>query len=255
MITAAAVHRRILTLADADRANASRWFFKTGPGQYGEGDRFLGITLPALRRLVREYEALPLRSVAALLRSGWHEERLLGLLVLVRQYANGDPEARDRIYDCYVANRARINNWDLVDCSAPQIVGSHLKSGRRGFLRHLARSPSMWDRRIAVLATFPYIKEGDFADALAVARLLLSDREDLIHKAVGWMLREIGKRDRRVLERFLRQNVTSMPRTTLRYAIERFPEPVRRRYLAMGRTRIRRHRLTRGSPGVTPEPA
>jgi 3-methyladenine DNA glycosylase AlkD len=232
MITAALVQRRIRGLADSDRAKASRWFFKTGPGQYGEGDRFLGITVPILRKLAREYETLSLRGVASMLKSAWHEERLLALLILVRQYAAADSAVRDDIFRCYLGNRARINNWDLVDCSAPQIVGAHLQARSRRFLRELAKSPSLWDRRIAVLATFHFIKDGDFDDALAIARVLLGDREDLIHKAVGWMLREIGKRDRRVLERFLRANAAEMPRTTLRYAIELFPDALRRRYLS-----------------------
>jgi 3-methyladenine DNA glycosylase AlkD len=223
----------MVALGSARRAKASQWFFKTGPGQYGEGDRFLGITVPVLRKLAREHEALSLRGVSTLLKSRWHEERLLALLILTRQYARADARARDAIYECYIINRARINNWDLVDCSAPQIVGAHLQSGGRRFVRELAKSSSLWDRRIAVLATFWFIKAGDFRDALAIARMLLADREDLIHKAVGWMLREVGKRDQNVLEAFLQANAGKMPRTALRYAIERFPEPLRRRYLSM----------------------
>ena len=233
MITASAAHRRMLKLADPGRAKASRWFFKTGPGQYGEGDRFLGISVPVLRQLTREFENLPLVEIRALLKSGWHEERLLALLVLVRQYGRADAKMRNAIYRCYLGSRARINNWDLVDCSAPQIVGAHLDAGGRRFLRQLARSPSLWDRRIAVLATFHYIRNGQFDDSLAIARMLLADHEDLIHKAVGWMLREIGKRDQAVLEQFLQAHAERMPRTALRYAIERFPQPLRRRYLAM----------------------
>ena len=233
MITAAAVHRRMLTLANPERARTSQWFFKTGPGQYGEGDRFLGVTVPVLRQLTREFEALPLPEIRKLLKSGWHEERSVALLVLVRQYAKADARTRAAIYRCYLGGRAGINNWDLVDCSAPQIVGAHLSRGGRRFLRDLARSRSLWDRRIAVLATFHFIKQGQFDDSLAIARMLLDDREDLIHKAVGWMLREIGKRDRAVLEEFLKANGSQMPRTALRYAIERFPDAVRRTYLAM----------------------
>jgi 3-methyladenine DNA glycosylase AlkD len=233
MITAAAVHRRMLALADPARAKASQWFFKTGPGQYGEGDRFLGLTVPDLRKLAKEHEALSSRAIVALLKSPWHEERLLALLILVRQYETGDRAARDRIYRCYMANRARINNWDLVDCSAPRIVGVHLQARGRRVLRELARSSSMWDRRIAVLATFQFIAAREYDDSLAIARMLLGDREDLIHKAVGWMLREIGKRDRPVLERFLQAHAAHMPRTALRYAIERLPDDRRRRYLSM----------------------
>jgi 3-methyladenine DNA glycosylase AlkD len=233
MITAAAVHRRMLTLASPERARASQRFFKTGPGQYGEGDRFLGITVPVLRQLTREYQTLPLPAIRTLLKSRWHEERLLALLVLVRQYARADARNREAIYRCYLAGRSGINNWDLVDCSAPQIVGAHLEARGRRFLRELARSQSLWDRRIAVLATFHYIKSGQFDDSLTIARMLLADREDLIHKAVGWMLREVGKRDQRVLEEFLQTHAARMPRTALRYAIERFPDGLRRRYLAM----------------------
>jgi 3-methyladenine DNA glycosylase AlkD len=220
-------------LGTPGRAQASQRFFKTGPGQYGEGDKFIGIPVPDLRQLVREFEALPLRSIVTLLGSPWHEERLLALLVLVRQYERGDDAARQAIFDCYVGNRARINNWDLVDCSAPQIVGAHLRGRNRRLLRELAKSPSIWDRRIAILATFHDIRTGEFDTALDIAKMLLGDHEDLIHKAVGWMLREIGKRDPKTLERFLQAHVRQMPRTTLRYAIERFPEPLRRRYLSM----------------------
>jgi len=223
----------MLKLANPERAKTSRWFFKTGPGQYGEGDRFLGITVPVQRQLTREFEGLPLSEIRKLLKSRWHEERALALFVLVRQYAKADKRARDAIYRCYLGSRDGINNWDLVDCSAPQIVGAHLNAGGRRFLRELARSRSLWDRRIAVLATFHFIKNGQFDDSLAIARMLLDDREDLIHKAVGWMLREIGKRDQAALEEFLKANAARMPRTALRYAIERFPQPLRRRYLAM----------------------
>jgi 3-methyladenine DNA glycosylase AlkD len=233
MITATAVHRRVLKLADPDRAKTSQWFFKTGPGQYGEGDRFLGINVPTLRQLAREYEGLPLDEAAGLLESRWHEERLLALLILVRQYVKGNPEVRDAIYQCYLSNRAAINNWDLVDCSAPYIVGPHLRVRDRRVLRQLARSRSLWDRRIAILATFHYIKAADFDDGLKIAEMLLEDREDLIHKAVGWMLREIGNRDRKILERFLQSHAGRIPRTTLRYAIERFPQDIRRRYMTM----------------------
>ena len=235
MISAAAAHRRLLALADPVRAGVSRRFFKTGPGQYGEGDRFLGISVPVLRQLAREYTELPLGAVTTLLASPLHEERLLALLILVRQYERADAAARDAIYECYMADRAGINNWDLVDSSAPQIVGAHLCRGQRRLLKKLAKSASLWDRRIAMIATLHYIRAGEFDDALAIARMLLGDREDLIHKAVGWMLREIGQRDRQVLEDFLDLHAPIMPRTALRYAIERFPGPVRRRYLAVDR--------------------
>jgi 3-methyladenine DNA glycosylase AlkD len=227
------VRRDIRMLARPERAKSNKSFFKTGRGEYGEGDRFFGVTVPQLRTLAREYRDMPLKYVAALLRSAWHEERLLALLILVRQYVRADVRTRRTIHQLYLRNTTSINNWDLVDSSAAQIVGAHLDVRNRGLLRRLARSPSVWERRIAIIATYHYIRQKDFTDALAVAALLRRDEHDLIHKAVGWMLREIGKRDRRAEERFLRQHARTMPRTMLRYAIERFPQPLRRKYLSM----------------------
>jgi 3-methyladenine DNA glycosylase AlkD len=225
------VRRDIRRVASPARAKINRWFFKTGPGQYGEGDRFLGVTVPALRQLARQYQGLSPNDVIQLLKSPWHEERLLALLILVRQYAYGDDRGRRKIHQLYLRHTRWINNWDLVDVSASQLVGAHLADGDRRLLRRLARSRSLWERRIAMVATYHYIRRSDFADALAVAGLLVDDTHDLIHKAVGWMLREVGKRDRRVEERFLRKHAARMPRTMLRYAVERFPERLRVRYL------------------------
>jgi 3-methyladenine DNA glycosylase AlkD len=188
--------------------------------------------VPALRRLAAEYADLPLGEATRLLQSPWHEERLVALLILVRQYTRGDDAKRSSIYRCYLRHRTRINNWDLVDVSAEHIVGAHLRGTDRRVLRQLAASPIVWDRRIAMLATFHYIKAGEYRETLALARVLMNDPHDLIHKAVGWMLREVGKRSRRVEERFLQTYAARMPRTMLRYAIERFPEAARRRYLA-----------------------
>lgn len=187
-----------------------------------------------LRQLARTYRDLPLTEVVRLLKSPWHEERLLALLILVRQYQRGEAARRDAIYRCYLRHRRRVNNWDLVDCSAEHIVGAHLRTGLggRGLLRELAASRSVWDRRMAILATFHFIKAGEFSETLSIARILLTDPHDLIHKAVGWMLREVGKRSQHVEEAFLRVHAASMPRTMLRYAIERFPDTVRLRYLA-----------------------
>ena len=230
----ASVRRDIRKIARAERAATNKWFFKTAPGEYGAGDRFLGVTVPQLRALAREYRDMPLESVVRLLQSPWHEERLLALLILVGQHVRGDRNTRRAIYQAYLRNTRCINNWDLVDCSAAQIVGAHLQTGPRGpLLRRLARSNSLWERRIAMIATYHYIRQKDFKDAQAVATLLRRDEHDLIHKAVGWMLREIGKRDRRVEERFLRKYARTMPRTMLRYAIEKFPPPLRRKYLSM----------------------
>jgi 3-methyladenine DNA glycosylase AlkD len=235
MPSAASIHRRLKGLVDPDRAAVLQRFFKTGPGEYAAGDRFLGLTVPALRRLAADYVDLPMRETTRLLESPWHEERLLALLILVRQYARGDAARRASIYRCYLRHRTRINNWDLVDASAEHIVGAHLRQADRRVLRQLAASPSVWDRRIAMLSTFHYIKAGEYDETLAIARLLLHDPHDLIHKAVGWMLREVGKRNRPLEEQFLRTYAARMPRTMLRYAIERFPKTVRRRYLTVSR--------------------
>jgi 3-methyladenine DNA glycosylase AlkD len=226
------VHRALKAVANPARAAVNRGYFKTGPGQYGAGDRFLGVAVPDLRRIAREFETLPRADLLRLLQSPWHEKRLLALLILVRQYGAGDRAARDGLFALYLANTRYINNWDLVDLSAGDVVGAHLRDGGRSLLARLAKSDNLWERRIAIIATYHYIRRGDCTDALKIARLLLTDSHDLIHKAVGWMLREVGKRDRVVAERFLRRHASRMPRTMLRYAIERFPGPLRRRYLA-----------------------
>jgi 3-methyladenine DNA glycosylase AlkD len=185
----------------------------------------------ALRALAREHAGLDLAGCGTLLASADHEARLLALLILVGAYPTAEPPGRSAIYRLYLDSTARINNWDLVDASAPNIVGRHLEERSRAPLRRLARSRSLWERRIAIVATLRFIRQEDFGDTLAVADLLLHDAHDLIHKATGWMLREVGKRDRAALEAFLRPRYASMPRTMLRYAIERFPEPLRLRYL------------------------
>ena len=230
-VTLAALRARVRELADPGHARVLQGFFKTGPGEYGEGDVFLGLRVPTLRALAKEYQALSIDDAAELLRSEAHEERLLALLLLVRLYQRGDDEAKRRIYDLYLASTRFINNWDLVDLSAEHVVGAHLWERDRAVLDRLARSGLVWERRIAILATFHFIKRGRFDDTFRVAESLLHDRHDLIHKAVGWMLREVGKRDQPAEEAFLRQHYRTMPRTMLRYAIERFPEPLRRRYL------------------------
>ena len=214
-------------MANPDRAHISQRFFKTGPGEYGEGDRFVGLTVPQVRKLAKQYRQLSLTETKRLLCSPIHEERLLALLILVGAFAKADEAGQRRIYEFYLRSTKFINNWDLVDCSAEHIVGAHSRSR----LSQLARSKSLWERRIAVLATLHFIKRGEFAPTLAIARQLLRDREDLIHKAVGWMLREVGKRDLPVEEAFLRQHYRQMPRTMLRYAIERLPEARRQCYL------------------------
>ncbi len=230
-MTLALLRKELRAAANPDQARVAQSFFKTGPGQYGEGDRFLGIRVPVLRTFVRKYQALSLDDIEKLLQSRWHEERLVALLLLVRRYERGDEAERDAVYALYFRRLAFINNWDFVDSSAPHIVGAHLSERDRAPLYTLAQSPSLWERRIAMLATQHYIRHGDFRDALAIAELLLDDTHDLIHKATGWMLREIGNRDRAVEEKFLRKHAARMPRTMLRYAIEKFPEELRRKYM------------------------
>jgi 3-methyladenine DNA glycosylase AlkD len=230
-ITAREIQARLKKLASRDKAKIIQRFFKTGPGQYGEGDMFHGITVPVLRKLVKEYEGISFDEVNRLLASGMHEERLLALLILVRDFTKGDAALKKKIYELYLQNTHYINNWDLVDLSAPQIVGVYLVDKSRKPLYKLARSRDLWQRRIAVLCTFTFIRQNDFADIFEISQMLLNDEHDLIHKAVGWMLREAGKRNLEAEEQFLQHHYKKMPRTMLRYAIERFPEGKRKKYL------------------------
>lgn len=226
-----AISARLRAEASSQVAAVSQRFFKTGPGEYGEGDVFLGIKVPVLRRLAREFRAAGEDEAQVLLQSPFHEERLFALLLLMQGYAVANEAGREAIYRRYLANTSRINNWDLVDISAPHIVGGHLQSRSRAVLLQLAASSDLWERRIAIVATLYFIRRNEFSDTLQIARMLLNDPHDLIHKAVGWMLREVGKRDRAVAEEFLKTHYQTMPRTMLRYAIERFPEALRLRYL------------------------
>ena len=228
---AAEIIGRLESMGDPERARVSRSFFKTGPGQYGEGDLFVGLTVPQVRALAKEVHPLPHAEVIRLLHSPLHEVRLLALFLLIKAYDTGDEVARERIVTHYLQNTRYINNWDLVDCSAEHIVGAHLWARDRSLLDTLAVSELLWERRISILATFHFVKRGMFAETLRISERLLGDREDLMHKAVGWMLREVGKRDLPSEEAFLQAHYREMPRTMLRYAIERFPEPVRQRYL------------------------
>lgn len=220
--------------ADPKRAEAAKWYFKTGPGEYGEGDHFIGISVPNLRKIAKAHQALSLAEIEALLSSKTHEERLLAVLILVLQYRRADDYHQEEIYNFYLAHTDFINNWDIVDSSAEYIVGPFLEERDKDVLVALARSSSLWERRIAIIATFHYIREGNPEWSLKLAELLLNDEHDLIQKAVGWMLREIGKRcGQKILEDFLLEGgrYKSMPRTTLRYAIERLPEKKRQAYL------------------------
>lgn len=216
-------------LASPAKAAALQRFFKTGKGEYGAGDIFLGVMVPGQRYVARQFAALPLEDIAELLAGPFHEERLTALLILVNRFARAAPPERKRIYAFYMRHRKRVNNWDLVDLSAPYIAGP---CAPMATLERLARSRSVWDRRIAILATFHAIRQGDPAPALHIAEMLLADPHDLIHKAAGWMLREAGKRcGEGVLDSFLDPHAQVMPRTMLRYAIERLPEDRRRAWL------------------------
>ncbi|MFH1916600.1 MAG: DNA alkylation repair protein [Nanoarchaeota archaeon] len=206
-------------------------FFKTGKGQYGEGDVFLGITVPMQRELAKKYVQLSLSDVKKLIWSDIHEHRLTGLLILVYKSKGADERLKKELFDFYMKNISRVNNWDLVDCTAERIVGAYISDKDRSILYSLVKSENLWERRIAMISCFHFIKKDDFADALKIAELLLEDKHDLIHKAVGWMLREIGKRDQTIEEEFLEKHKKTMPRTALRYAIERFPEEMRNYYL------------------------
>jgi len=225
------VKAHLKRIANKEIAIHSQKFFKTGNGEYAERDLFVGIRVPVLRKLVKQYRDISLPDVSQLLKSKYHEERLLSLLMLVTMFGKADEENRKSIYDLYLRNTKFINNWDLVDSSAGQIVGAYLKNRDKTTLYALAHSQDLWERRISIISTFHYIKNNDFHDALTISEILLQDTQDLIHKAVGWMLREIGKRDMNVLEEFLKKHYTEMPRTMLRYAIEKFPEGKRQRYL------------------------
>ncbi len=226
------ISKELRALASPATAINLQRFFKTGPGQYGEGDVFLGIKVPPMRTLAKRHPNTDLETIATLLDSRYHEERFLALLLLMQRYQQGTRRDQTAVYDLYLGNTHCINNWDLVDISAPHIVGRHLQDRSRKILYKLARSSSLWERRIAILATFHFIRREDFADTLKIAKILLHDEHDLIHKAVGWMLREVGKRNLVNEKVFLQQHYRSMPRTMLRYAIERFPESKRKRYLS-----------------------
>ena len=220
------------TLGSAEKAKASAWFFKTGPGQYAEGDRFIGVTVPEVRSIVKNFKTLPLSETQKLLSSPLHEERLTALLILVEQYKKADDFEKKTIVDLYLASTASINNWDLVDSSAPPILGAYLWKRSKKLLTELAQSKNLWERRIAMISTFYFIRQGESEDALKIAKIVLSDSHDLMHKAIGWMLREVGKNcGEEILKEFLKKNYEKLPRTTLRYAIERFPERERKAWL------------------------
>lgn len=225
------IRSRLSDMRDESHAKVLQRFFKTGPGEYGEGDVFMGLRVPQLRSLARTCPRMELDQIRELLSSPIHEERLLALLILVRSSQKGDDATREKIFRFYLENTEHINNWDLVDLSAEHILGAYLFTRSSEILEKMALSGNLWERRMAVMATFHFIKRGRFDLTLALVKTLLNDREDLIHKVCGWMLREIGKRDIDSEESFLMLHYRSMPRTMLRYAIERFREDKRLKYL------------------------
>jgi len=221
----------IRTQANPDKVKIFQWFFKTKIGEYGYGDKFLGLTTPQTRIISKKYFDLSLTDLQTLIRSPYHEERGIALQILVLQFGRFSSSMEIQIFNFYLKNTKYINNWDLVDISAPKIVGAYLSDKPRDILYQLVRSNNLWERRIAIISCFYFIKSRDLTDALRISRILLSDKHDLIHKAVGWMLREIGKRDEKVLLNFIKANYPKIPRTTLRYAIEKFPQAQRQKLL------------------------
>ncbi len=218
-------------MGDAGTAENSQRFFKTGNGEYGEGDKFLGIRVPVIRKTVKTYKDVSEKTVLTFLRSKYHEERLFAVFLLVDQFKRGTHADKTRIFETYLDNTRYINNWDIVDGSAHLIVGPYLEQRDRRPIYELSISSNFWERRIAIISTYHYIRQQEFNDTLAIAEILKDDPEDLIHKAVGWMLREVGNRDRKAEEAFLKRNYKKLPRTMLRYAIEKFPEKRRKDYL------------------------
>lgn len=231
MTTAESIVSQLKTLGNQQIAAHSQRFFRTAPGEYGEGDLFLGVRVPVLRTLASQHRTTDLSQICRCLQSPYHEMRLFSLIWLANHFQRGDTKVQAEVYKQYVENRRYINNWDLVDTSAAKIIGAYLTERSRKPLYQWAKSPSLWDRRIAIISTYHFIRAGDYDDTLRLSQLLLNDKEDLIHKAVGWMLREIGKRDLATEERFLKSAYQQMPRTMLRYAIEKFTEPRRKQYL------------------------
>lgn len=223
--------KEVHALSNKKKARTMQGFFKTGKGEYGEGDIFLGLTTPEQRNISKFYNSLTFPELTRLLYSRIHEYRAIALFILIEQYNTGNDKDKLKIFNFYIKHILRVNNWDLVDGSAPYIMGEYLLKKPRKILYEYAQSKNLWKRRVAIISTFTFIKHNDFKDTIKIATLLLYDDHDLIHKAVGWMLREVGKKDLKYEERFLKKYYTIMPRTTLRYAIERFPEHTRTRYM------------------------
>jgi len=231
-MNAASVKKLLNYSADEKRAKVMQRFFKTGKGEYGEGDLFIGVPVPEQRKIAKQNYSISLDEISNLVYSEIHEERLTAFLILVYKYERADEKSRKDIYDFIIHNRKQLNNWDLVDLTAPKTIGEFLLERDKSLLFKFARSKNIWERRIAVLSTFPFIRENEFHVTLKISEMLLKDDHDLIHKAVGWMLREIGKRNQNAAEAFLKKHNKLMPRTMLRYAIEKLPEGKRKKYLA-----------------------
>jgi len=225
------VKKQISELSNPEDAKNLSKYFKTGKGEYGEGDIFIGIRMPVLRSIAKKAIDIDATEIISLLSSKIHEERMLALLILMYKFQKADAELQRKIFEIYIDNRKYINNWDLVDVCTPNVIGAYLLNKDRSILYNLAKSASLWDKRIAIISTFHFIKHNQFDDTFKIADILLTDKHDLIHKAVGWMLREIGKRDLKAEKKFLKTRYNNMPRTMLRYAIERFEETERQKYL------------------------
>ncbi|MDH5378334.1 MAG: DNA alkylation repair protein [Gammaproteobacteria bacterium] len=230
-IKASEIISQLKGMGDPERARINQYYFKTGKGEYAEGDRFLGIRAPEMRQVAKACFSINEEQLRKLIQHPLHEIRFVATQVLVLQYKKGDEPQRKRVYDFYLENLDYVNNWDLVDCSTPHVIGLHMLTHNRRPLYKWVKSKNLWYRRIAIMATQAFIREQEFSDTFDLAEILLEDEQDLIHKAVGWMLREVGKRDRKAMESFLKTRYQTMPRTMLRYAIEKLPETRRQAYL------------------------
>jgi 3-methyladenine DNA glycosylase AlkD len=219
--------------SNKEKAKILQGFFKTAPGEYGHGDIFIGVCVPSIRKIAKKHKDINLSSISQLLTSHIHEERLIALIILVLKFDEAEADGRKKIYEFYLRNTKYINNWDLVDLTAPNIVGRFLADSDKKILYGFAKSKSLWERRISIVSTFSFIRNNCFSDTLKITRLLLADKEDLIHKACGWMLREVAKRDKGLVDDFLSKHCKNMPRVMLRYTIERFPEKERKAYLTV----------------------
>lgn len=230
-MTAAFVLSEILSMANPEKATFLQRFFKTGPGQYAEGDVFLGLVVPLTRSIAKANKQTPLSELQLLMESEYHEARLCALLIVMEQFKKATQTERKALFDFYIKNASRINNWDLVDVTCPHVVGVYLLDKDRSLLYELAESDNLWEQRIAMVSTVTFIRNREYTDTLALAERLMTHTHDLMHKAVGWMLREVGKKDRATLTDFLEQYATQLPRTSLRYAIEHYPEEQRQYFL------------------------